>query len=393
STVELDLELNLGFDVTREETTALFHSLQRLSPNIQELAIAVTSPSLVTDLEIPLSKWFSSLPKLTKLSLPPYYQSKTIVRAVGELKEVKEFKITTNSVVMADEEGREMEFWPGAFPELRSLEWNSSLPKAFRLLQHSPQAQALESLYFDCSSYDPQLDVPTFTCLIGRTCPQLRELSLFLFPDPWKQHAGASDEPLDTDVLYREASCGPLDMDVLSGLAPCQNLVSLRIGHPFPFTLDESDVHWIGTTWRQLKCLVLCVDPDLNRTIEWWMGTPISTLPLLAKFLPDLTHLGLYFNGRYGMRFSGDLYPQHQFKNLGTLQVGFSTVPGGGIEDTGFLLASLCGRSAPCIDTRQPVWNRGDHYWDGLCDEEWRNVARVMDVAIRTKAFEWNRKG
>lgn len=59
STVELELELDLGFDVTREETTALFHSLQRLSPNIQELAISVTSPSVVSDVEIPLAKWIS----------------------------------------------------------------------------------------------------------------------------------------------------------------------------------------------------------------------------------------------------------------------------------------------------------------------------------------------
>ncbi|KAG8901253.1 hypothetical protein FRC00_008225, partial [Tulasnella sp. 408] len=284
-----------------------------------------------------------------------------------------------NSTVARNREGREMEFRSEAFPKLRRLEWNSSLPRAFQLLQQSPQAQTLESLYLDCSGYDTQVDVPTFTRLVGSSCPRLRELSLFLFPDPWKQHTENSDEPVDVDTLDGEASHGPLDMDVLYGLALCQNLVTLRIGHPFPLTLNESDVHWIGTTWKKLELLVLCVDPDLNRTIEPWMGTPISTLPLFAKLLPNLNHLGLYFNESSGMRFSGDLHPKHQFKNLGTLQVGFSTVRAGGIEDIGFLLASLCGLSSPCIDTRQPVWHRGNPHWEDLCDEEWRHVARVMD--------------
>ncbi|KAG8901252.1 hypothetical protein FRC00_008224 [Tulasnella sp. 408] len=320
STVELELGLDLGLEVSREETAALFHSLQRLSLNIQELSISATTFSVVSDAEIPLSEWISSLRQLTKLSLPPYYQSKAIVRAAGELKKLKEFKIMADSIVTANQEGRKMEFWPDAFPKLRRLEWNSSLPRAFQLLQPSPQAQALVTLYLDCSSYDPHVDVPTFTRLIGRTCPQLRELSLFLFPDPWKQHVEAFDDPLDLDVLDDEASRGPLDMDALNGLAACQNLVTLRIGHPFPLTLNGNDVHWIGTTWKKLESLVLCVDPDLNRTIEPWMGTPISALPLLAKLLPNLTHLGLYFKESDRMRFSGDLYPKHQFKNLETLQ-------------------------------------------------------------------------
>ncbi|KAG9041802.1 hypothetical protein FS837_011708 [Tulasnella sp. UAMH 9824] len=58
------------------------------------------------------------------------------------------------------------------------------------------------------------------------------------------------------------------------------------------------------------------------------MGMPISTLPLLAQLLPNLTHLGLYFKENGGMRFSGDLHPQYQFKNFRTLQVGFSSLPG-----------------------------------------------------------------
>ncbi|KAG8961454.1 hypothetical protein FRC00_012218, partial [Tulasnella sp. 408] len=326
STVELELGLDLELNVSREETAPLLRSLRRLSPNIQELVISATGLSVVRDVEIPLSEWISSLRQLTKLSLPPYCQSTAIVRAAGELPELKEFNITMNSTVARNREGREMEFWPDAFPKLRRLEWNSSLPRAFQLLQQSPQAQGLESLYLDCSSYDTQVDVPTFTRLIGRACPRLRELSLFLFPDPWKQPAEAFNGPLHVDVLDREASRGPLDMDVLYGLAPCQDLVTLRIGHPFPLTLNESDVNWIGTTRKKLECLVLCVDPDLHRAIESWMGTPISTLPLLAKLLLNLNHLGLYFNERDRMRFPGELHPQHQFKNLETLQVGFSTI-------------------------------------------------------------------
>ncbi|KIO32333.1 hypothetical protein M407DRAFT_18648 [Tulasnella calospora MUT 4182] len=300
------LELGLDFKLLDEEAAALFPSLQGLAPNLQELSITFTSPILVGDLEAPLSRWISSLQHLTKLWLPPYYQPKMIVTAAGELKELKVLKIMVKSAMVANEEGMQMEFAPNTFPMLRALAWNSSLPNAFQLLQPSPRVEALESLYLDCSGYDDHVTIPTFTRLIGHACPRLREVSLILLPDWWTR---------------AESSVGPLDMEVLYGLAPCENLVTLQIGHPFPMTLNESDVHWIGRSWRNLERLVLCVDPDLDRPINPRMGASILALPLLAELLPNLTRLGLYFRESDVMRFSGDLHPQHQFKNLRTLQL------------------------------------------------------------------------
>lgn len=86
-------------------------------------------------------------------------------------------------------------------------------------------------------------------------------------------------------------------MDALYGLAPCQSLAKIRISHPFTLTLNESDVHWIGTTWKKLECLVLCADINTSsHPINPWMGTSISILPLLADVLPNLTHLDYTFD-------------------------------------------------------------------------------------------------
>lgn len=369
SIVKLELELNLW----EEGAEPLFHLLQRHLLNLQELSI--TRSGTIGVLDLPLSQWISSLQHLTKLWLPPSYHSERIVAAAGGLRELKLFRIMKTSSVSPDDDGMQMEFRPNTFPALRTLEWNSTTTRAVRLLQPSPQVEALESLYLSKTTFDGSVDVPAFTRHLGQACPRLRDLYLNLIPE-WPPTIPLPREPLDIESLY--------------GLAPCQSLARIQIGHPFPLTLSESDVHWISTTWRKLECLILCVSPNIGRPIEPRMGTSISLLPVFADVLPNLTHLGLYFQPDDEVRFSGDLYPQYQFKNLKTLKVGFSPVPGGQPEVVGFLLASLCGSSAPLIDAYRPPWNG----WSGAHRRvEWERVATVMGLAMRTKSFHWKKMG
>ncbi|KAG8901250.1 hypothetical protein FRC00_008222 [Tulasnella sp. 408] len=244
STVDLELDL---------KSVSLIGSLQKIAPDIRELALRMTEPKPVGSLEAPLSRWISSLRHLTALWLPPHYLSKTIVAAAGELRELKELKIMPEPSVIPDEEGKEMEFRPDTFPRLRTIECN------------------------------------------------LREISLILF----------LDKPTSAESFGR-----PLDMDFLYGLAPCHNLVSLCVAHSFPMTLTDDDVRWIGTAWKDPKTLVLCIDPESNRLITPEMGTSIFTLALFAELLPNLSHLGLYFRNRDAVRFSGNLHPQHQLARI-----------------------------------------------------------------------------
>ncbi|KAG8901251.1 hypothetical protein FRC00_008223 [Tulasnella sp. 408] len=363
SSSTVDLELGL-------KSVSLIGSLRELAPDLRELALRMTEPTPVGSLEDPLSRWISSLRHLTTLWLPPYYLSKTIVAAAGELRELRELKIMADPSVRPDEEGKEMEFRPDTFPTLRILECNLSLPRAVQLLQPSPRVEALESLYLDCSGHDNQ-SVSALTHLLGQSGLQLREISLILF----------------LDRRTSAESFGPVNVDVLYSLAPCHNLVSLRLAHSFPMTLTDDDVRWMGTKWKKLKTLVLCIDPDTDRLITPEMGTSIFTLALFAELLPNLSHLGLYFRNRDVVRFSGNLHPQHQFKNLRTLQVGFSSIPGGRSGELAFLLVSLCCLPAPTIDTAQPAWHPTAPHSNGHRFDSWRYISDIMDLAIRTKAF------
>ncbi|KAG8941642.1 hypothetical protein FRC04_004128 [Tulasnella sp. 424] len=368
--------LELEIKPRKEEAGSLFDFLQGSAPNIQELAI--TSHHPVDDFDLPLSLWISSLQNLTKLSLPPYYKSTNIVAAAGGLRVLKIFSRTENGFGIPNENGMQMEFQPDTFPELRALEWNSTLPNAIQLLQPSPRVEALESLHLSCSgSNPPTSEVLAFTRGLGKACPRLREITLDLFPDVW------------TPPLLTEQ---PLGMGVLDGLAPCQELAVLRVRHPLPTKLDENDVHLIGATWKKLECLVLCPNPSpLGR----WSptGISISVLPLLANALPNLTHLGLLFDFNEAIKFSGDLYPQNQFKNLQTLEVGFSDVPRSEIQDLGSLLASLCNLSAPTIDVSRDRKHGPPYLGDNPRMERWEQVRRNLDMAMRIKICGWRRMG
>lgn len=367
STVELELCLNLS----REEAVSLVGSLRELAPDLRELALRMTEPTPVGTLEAPLSRWISSLRHLTKLWLPPYFLSKTIVAAAGELRELRELKIIAECPVRQNEEGKEMEFRPDTFPMLRTVECNLSLTRAFQLLQPSPRVEALESLYLDCSGHDNQYIFP-LTHLLGQSAPQLREISLILFSERQTSATSLGQPPLDVGVLY--------------GLAPCHALVSLRLAHSFPMTLTDGDVRWIGTAWKNLETLVLCIDPTADRLITPEMGTSIFTLAIFAEHLPSLSCLGLYFRRSDVVRFSGNLHPQHQFKNLRTLQVGLSPSPGE-TGELGFLLVSLCGLSPPTIDAAQPAWHPAAPRSIGHRFDAWEYVAKVMDLALRIKVF------
>ncbi|KAG8961453.1 hypothetical protein FRC00_012217 [Tulasnella sp. 408] len=280
-------------------------------------------------------------------------------RGPGELRELK---IMAYPSVIPDEEGKEMEFRPDTFPKLHTLECKLSLP---RMQVKPPEGLSAPATFSSIRSPGE----PVY--LLGQSCPQLREISLILFLDRGTR-AVWFGPPLDVDVLY--------------GLAPFHNLVSLRLAHSFPITLTDDQVRRIGTTWKHLKTLVLCVGPDANRLIKPEMGASILTLAVFAELLSNLSHLGLYFRRNDVVRFSGDLHPQHRFKNLRTLQVGFSPTPRGESEDLAFLLVSLCGLPAPTIDTAQPAWHpvaprSYDHRF-----EAWGYVAEIMDGAIGKKS-------
>lgn len=150
--------------------------------------------------------------------------------------------------------------------------------------------------------------------------------------------------------------------------------------------LDEGDVRFIGATWKNLECLVLCPRPSpLGR----WpaTGISISVLPLLANALPNLTHLGLLFDFNEKIKYSGTLYPQHQFKNLQMLEVGHSRVPSPPCEivDLAFLLASLCNLSAPTIEAERNPRHGSSISAEDSRMEGWKWVERILNVAMRTK--------
>ncbi|KAG8941641.1 hypothetical protein FRC04_004127 [Tulasnella sp. 424] len=169
SITSMELELKL----LKEEAGPLFDWLQHRAPNIKELV--VTSRHKIGDVGLPLSQWISSLQHLTKLSLPPHYQSKDIVAAAGGLKGLKIFNLVDDTGPL-DEDGMQMELLPDTFPMLRALEWNSTLPKAFQLLQPSPRVEALKSLYLDSACNNTPVEFVAFTRLLGEACPRLREL-------------------------------------------------------------------------------------------------------------------------------------------------------------------------------------------------------------------------
>lgn len=309
--------------VDASDVNGLFNAIIGRTPGLVTLQVeAIVSG---TSVDAALARWLQTTPNLEEISLPRYYLTPTLVRAMGFLPRLKTLDQSFEPNHQGDQSDVVQCLPSDTFPGLLNLGLNTAPLAASRFLLASQEiGSRLSRIVLHAIQDLDTKDLLIFTTHIAENCSAMTELGLNLFIRPTPQRA--------TEI-------SPLPMALLESLYRCTRLKKLEIGHHFPFTFHQDDVERMGRAWPQMVYLEVCADPDFDSD---QMGSSLSILTAFAKSLPNLELLGLYINQAEHLSFGGDLHPQWQFRRLKELYVGLSRVPKDRLRHVGFYIASLC---------------------------------------------------
>lgn len=363
---ELYLEMSTVNGSTINE---VFNASIGRTPNLVIFHLEATVSGVTVDTA--LARWLQATPNLEEISLPRYYLTPLLVRAMGSLPRLKTLDESYKSTGHPGDQSEVVQhFPPDTFPGLINLGLNATPSVAWRLLLASQEiGSRLSHIVLHVPDNLDTKDLLIFTSHVVENCSRMTELSLDLFNRP----------------VCRALNTSPLPMALLESLYPCTRLKRLEIEHPFPFKFQEDDVVRMGRAWPQIVHLAVCPHPDFGFPISDQMGSSLSILAAFAKSLPNLEVLSLYINQEGHLSLGDNLYPQWQFRNLTELDVGLSAVPRDRLRDVGFYIASLC-RKRPWITYGEKEWHSGLVPDDqDKIEAAWNEVQDIAGSAMEVK--------
>ncbi|KAG8968655.1 hypothetical protein FRC05_001461 [Tulasnella sp. 425] len=347
----LELEsLEVELTGSSQRVNDFFSGLAGRIPNLKSFTLKTTTNAL--DIESSLQRVIRTWKNLKTLRIPPTGSRITYIPSY-------------------DADAMLQELPQDGFPKLKTFDFNANPASANRLVQeYSGLFARLSIIHLNAKDGVNDAEVLEFTRHLGATCPHVTRVLLDLLVDP----------TLQRDDLT------PLSVGVLAALFPCRDLKVLEIGHPYPITLNEDDVERMAAAWPKLNTLYVCIDPDLSLPIPGDMGNSLSVLQAFARHHPMIRELGLFFAKDKTLTFSGDLWAEFEFHRLERIDVGTSAVPGGRLQDTGFLIASAC-KLMPEIDMGTSNWYVGIECpeWEEY-QQKWEETVKHMEFAMRTKS-------
>lgn len=365
------LVLEMDESIESLEQSLLLQSLAHRMPALKFLRLA--SSSFAHNMSTSLAAIISTSPQLTHVELPPFCLTQEVVAAAARLPllTILSHSKWTKTAETYHQSGMSFEFTPASFPKLEVISFASFPARMSEVLQSTDHVGRLREVFLECPAYNSPQEIKNIFAALGSSAKHLNELELVCCPIP----------PL-ADL---EPSMDSLSIDTIGPLFSCTQLERFHLFAPHMVPLKVEDVVEMGKCWPEMRSLILCPTPLVNRD----RGVDFGILPTFAASFPDLEGLELYF-GKEVPEFGGDLHPANQFKDLVVLGVGFSNVPRRKAQDIGFLLASLCS-SPPSIEWEPPRYHRGDDIPEEQKAESvagWEDVKFAMDLAFRIKNFE-----
>ncbi|KAG8920922.1 hypothetical protein FRC01_000524, partial [Tulasnella sp. 417] len=360
----LDVEL-LGDPQSVDD---FFHALAGRTPNLKVFALQTPVPAI--SVEWSLQKAIRTWKDLTTLILPPYYLRPSIIEVITSLPNLTLLEHYYHHHPPYDEAAMLQDLPENAFPQLQIFGFNTNPASAERLLQKHPVLfTRLTEILIDSASGVGEGEVLRVARQLGRECVGLTRISLNFC----------------LGVLAQTEVTSPLSFRVLESLFPCRKLKMLEIGHPYPLTFNESDVEKMAVAWPNMEIFNVGNEPDLSLPIPGDMGNSLSILSTFAKHFPMIKSLGLLFAKHQTPKFSGNLYPEFEFRQLESLCVGVSAVPRRRYQETGFMIASLCtveptiviGASDWYVGGERPEWAESQRQWE--------ETGKFLEFAMRTK--------
>lgn len=347
---------------------SFFRAIHGRTPNLKTFTLK--TPTRAVYIEEAFQKAVCAWKNLETLKVPPFYLRPSILGAAASLPNLTTLEQDYTHHNPYDEAAVLQKLPENAFPQLTIFGFNCSPASAQKLAQkYSGLFTRLTSIHLGDTHGVNNEDVLKFAHHLGKKCVNLTSISLNL---------RLGSEP-------NRGETSPLTFEVLESLFPCRQLQMLEIGHPYPLTINETDVEQMAAAWPKLTVFNVCTEPDPSISVPGHMGNSLQILPAFARHFPQIEDIGLYFAKGHIPRFSGDLYADYEFHKLYKLNVGVSAVPGGRSQDIGFLIASLC-RFEPTIEFGLSVWYEGGGrpQWREY-ERQWEETSKCLEFAMRTK--------
>ncbi|KAG8908466.1 hypothetical protein FRC00_011209, partial [Tulasnella sp. 408] len=321
------LKLDIDGDVSKEDFQRLLRSLTYRAPNLEHFTLSTWCP--VTSINESLAQCLNSKLKLRTVKLPQYFHTPEILASLGGLQRLEELGADwTYSKTDYIEAGTTLIFPQGSFSSLRTLHFHNSLMLATKLFRRPGPVSQLKEVCFSTPKCYPFKSLKVFLSALAQGCPQLETLLL----------------NFASTTVQEDAPDGPLTLD---DIRPCLSLVflrELRFAYDFPLILRKADVWEMSRSWKNLRVLRFCSDPETADALEN-AGTPITILKTFSVAIPNLEYLSLYFHQKEVPRFEPDPTFEGGFIGPLELDVGFSVVPGGDEPAIGYFLGNLCLRN------------------------------------------------
>ncbi|KAH8109629.1 hypothetical protein DFH11DRAFT_1626028 [Phellopilus nigrolimitatus] len=381
-----------------------FDEVTQRMPHLETIFLSVPDVWSVSEIEPCLNDFLLNMPRLKTLFTPIYFATSSIVTTLSKLPSLVSIDFgyppAYGSGSPVDVTPFSPELLPGSFPALMSLGLCATILDSSRFFENKIAPTTITSLHIHSPKPDADSTIGDFLCLISRTCPFLRSLSMNLI----------SQATISNTALRNTFTGELLDEITLDTLIPITylpELVNFKFSYHRPILLTDDDLEKLVSQMPRLEELRLCSDPIL---MHFPSRLTLASLSSVAHHCPRMRSLALYMNTRIleplpYLAKPGSLRPV-RFQNIESINVGTSLIEVGDMLAIATFLGSLLPDSklaARKVRIEYGVsWVPAVSYVIYANDKQaaqtvqilmrrWAQIARMLPVAVEARAREQTR--
>lgn len=363
------LTLSIVPGVAPSAYRGLFRHLSGRLSGVRDLTIATDLTVITVNTE--LAACLRTMSSLNYLTLPRFYLSGDVLRAASQLSALTSIVSSWSDKHMYDENGMKFPFEKGWFENIARLQIDAH-PQPFAAFLSASSYPNLTSIGYSTRRLADAADLHDLCKAIASSCPAVEALSFNLFSNRGELSQARA-----------------ISFANLRPLLGCAKLETLSVGHDYPMTLHDSDFDEMGGSWTSIENLDFCSDPFTANVSTDTSGTPLSALLTIARAMPRIRRLGLYFSTGSVPKYDEDEVVEWvELSMLESLDVGLSAVSEEKCEDIAFFLGKVCPGAT--INPEGSFWRDAVVAADANEEtelarrhESWREVHALMQMFVR----------
>ncbi|RDB22389.1 hypothetical protein Hypma_010463 [Hypsizygus marmoreus] len=342
--------------------------------------LEVTCRNLIKEVVEALSGVLGDLLKLEVLVLPPYRAVGTIINQLathGRIKEIRSKDIQSKAVhafdysfwrprVLRSSDVEEPSIGHDAFGTLTLLTFSADAEGVKKLLLNGGERfpSTIRSLHVEMAKKESAQDLNSLFHVVRARCPSLVD---FRYSD-----TSEASIPFGSADAIRWSG---LDFETIRPIL-FHSLVSLHITHHAPLQWSADHLRTLASSLPLVESLTLNHCPMENPAKP---SPPIQSLSSFAKGCLNLKYLAIYVDA--SVPFTLQDSDRQPFRELATLNFGWSQITRESSEDVAVMLAQLLPATCAIISEQGPRFI----LQAGPLSDLWENVIRNRNMLLRMR--------